>query len=250
MMCPHCMQDSKPTDPHMSDETFEKVLGFCEKASPLLVSVTGGEPTEHPQWHNFVKQLLQLPSRPLVSILTNGQWIEDKTTRLAMAALIRENKGRVMVQVYSNPKYYKDHEWTVSHKSQFKSIGCITEFDSPIVAMQDLGRARKNCQEEIAGSDHMPSCINSFMIAWQSRSFSEFLMKAVQVGKFCRPLIAVDGYIHMSESALCPPVAHIDDGPDGAFSKMRDAAPCGSCRLFENFADAMKLKDKLSIYKQ
>lgn len=45
---PHCMQDAKPDGKLMTDETFEKVLDFCREAKPLVVSVTGGEPTEHP----------------------------------------------------------------------------------------------------------------------------------------------------------------------------------------------------------
>lgn len=234
MGCPHCMQDATPRGKHMTEETFGQVLEFARQARPLVVSVTGGEPTEHPQWLSMTKALLALPTKPLVSILTNGAWIEDHETRIAMARLIRGAKGRVKVQVYSHPKYYKNHEWTMVHEAQYRSIGCIADFTDPIF-MQDLGRARKNCREEVAESDHVPSCINSHLIALQARSLPQFLSMAAQAGKFCRPLIDPDGGIHMSESWLCQRVAHVSDSADEAFRKMRSSRPCQGCQLYKNF---------------
>lgn len=234
MMCPHCMQDAKPSGKHMTDETFEKVLDFVREAKPLVVSVTGGEPTEHPRWAEMTRELLRMKPVALVNIVTNGAWIEDDGERLKMAKLVREAKGRVKVQVYSNPKYYQDHEWTVEHEQQYRSIGCIADFKSPIF-MQDLGRARSNCKEETEKSDHVPSCINSHLIALQARSLPHFLSMAAQAAKFCRPLIDPDGGIHMSESWLCPTVAHISDGVDEAFRKMKASRPCKGCKLYKNF---------------
>ena len=234
MACPHCMQNSTPHGKHMTEETFEQVLDFCKDARPLVVSITGGEPTEHPLWRAYTRAILELPTKPLVAILTNGAWIEDNKLRIDMARLIRESKGRVKVQVYSHPKYYRDHEWTTDHAAQYRSIGCLPNFTDPIF-MQDLGRARKNCQEETAQSDHVPSCINSHLIAIQAMSLPHFLSMAAQAGKYCRPLIDPDGGIHMSESWLCQTVAHVSDGIDEAFRKMLQSRPCKGCRLYRNF---------------
>lgn len=234
MACPHCMQDSKPDGSLMAQNTFEQVLDFCREAKPMVVIVTGGEPTEHPRWAVMVRELLRVKGVALVNVVTNGAWIDDREQRLRMARLIREAKGRVKVQVYSHPKYYQDHEWTVEHEQQYRSIGCIADFHSPIF-MQDLGRARKNCIEETEQSDHVPSCINSHLIAVQARSLPQFLTMAAQAAKFCRPLIDPDGGIHMSESWLCPAVAHVTDGVEEAFRKMQSARPCKGCRLYKNF---------------
>jgi hypothetical protein len=234
MGCKHCMQDASPKGKHMTDETFDQVTDFCMEAGPVVVNVTGGEPTEHPNWVDYVKTLYMLPSVKMVMILTNGAWIDDDGQRLAMAKLIRMGKGRIGVQVYSNPKYYPDHEWTVEHAARFRSIGIKPDFESPIF-MQDLGRARKNCQEEVRESDHVPSCINSHLAAMQTRSFHDFFMACLQAAKFCRPLIDPDGNIHMSESWLCPAVAHVSDGATEAFRKMRASRPCGGCQLYKNF---------------
>lgn len=234
MGCKHCMQEATARGRHMTRETFDEVLRFVSEAGPWVVCVTGGEPTEHPEWAEWTRELLRIGSVKVLSILTNGAWIEDKEQRLRMARLVRESKGRVKVQVYSNPLYYPDHEWTVEHEQQFRSIGCTPDFHSPIF-MQDLGRARKNCQRETAESDHVPSCINSHLLAVQARSMQQFLAMAVQAAKFCRPLIDPDGAIHMSESWLCPAVAHVGDGCDEAFRKMRQSRPCRGCRLYKNF---------------
>lgn len=236
MGCRHCMQDSNPNGRHMTTETFLDVLAFCRKAQPMVVNVTGGEPTEHPLWYEFARKMQGLPSVKALSILTNGAWIEDRKTRIDMAKLVRSGKGSVKVQVYSNPKYYRDHNWTVAHERQFRSIGCTPVFSSPIF-MQDLGRARKNCTEEVEESGHVPSCINSHLIAMQARSMRNFFEMCVGAAKFCRPLIDPDGGIHMSESWLCPAVAHVSDGVDAAFRKMRASRPCGGCRLYKNFVE-------------
>ena len=236
MECPHCMQESVPNGKHMTAETFAQVLAFCREALPLVVNITGGEPTEHPDWLRMVKCLLDLPSVHIVSILTNGAWIEDQAERIKMAKLIREAKGRVKVQVYSNPKYYQDHEWTVYHEAQFRSIGCTPDFNSPIF-MQDLGRARKNCLEETEKNMYVPSCINSHLIAIQAQTFQQFFAMCTMAAKFCRPLIDPDGNIHMSESWRCQAVAHVSDGADRAFQKMRQSRPCGGCRLYKNFVE-------------
>ena len=244
MGCPHCMQDSTSDGKHMTEETFQKVLDFVEEAKPLIVNVSGGEPTENPLWEFFVKELLRVNSVKIVTLLTNGSWIEDKETRLAVAKLRRNNKERFFVQVFTHPDYYKNDEWTVAHRTQFESIGCKADFDSPIF-MQDLGRARQNCQEEVSKSNHVPSCINSHLIAVQSKSMQRFLELSAQAGKFCRPLIDTEGYVHMSESHLCQSVAHIDDGVDEVFRKMRDSRPCKGCRLYKNFVYLHPLEMKV-----
>lgn len=236
MGCPHCMQDSKANGKHMTEETFLDVLKLCHKTNPRLISISGGEPLEHPNWSEIACSLLCVRSALFVNILTNGFWIEDDHTRFMMAKLIKQSKGRVKVQVYSHPDYYKNHEWTVEHEKQFKSIGCTPDFDSPIF-MQDLGRARKNCKAEVEKNSYVPSCINSHLIARQAHSLSHFLSMAAQAGKFCRPLIDVDGNIHMSESWLCQSVAHVSEDPAIIFKKMRESSPCGACKLYKNFVE-------------
>lgn len=234
MDCPHCMQDAKSDGRHMTDDTFGEVMRFAADARPLVVNITGGEPTEHPRWVEFTRQLLTLKSVAVATILTNGAWIDDSAQRMAMARLIREQRGRLKVQVYSNPRYYQDHEWTLEHESQYRSLGCTPDFESPIY-MQDLGRARLNCRQEVEENFCSPSCINSHLMAVQCTSLQHFFLMCAQAGKFCRPLIDPDGAIHMSESWLCPAVAHVSDGPDAAFLKMQQSRPCKSCRLYKNF---------------
>lgn len=236
MNCPHCMQDSLPEGKNMSEEIFREVLKICHASYPRVINMSGGEPLEHPEWQEIAWSLLSVRSALVVCILTNGSWIEDGRKRHLVARLIRENKGRLKVQVYSHPDYYKQHDWTVEHEKQFRSLGCITDFHSPIY-MQDLGRAKKNCVKEVEASNFVPSCINSHLIAKQSGSLIQFNDMCMQVGKVCRPLIDVDGYIHMSESWLCPSVAHVSDGPAEIFRKMKASKPCKGCRLYKNFQE-------------
>ena len=238
------MQESSPDGQHMTDETFQRVLSFCREAQPLVVNVTGGEPTEHPKWLSYSQQLLTIPSVQVLSIITNGAWIEDPKQRIAMAKFVRGAKGRVKVQVYSNPKYYRDHEWTVEHEQQFRSIGCTPDFHSPLF-MQDLGRARLNCQDEVKASRFVPSCINSHLMAVQASSLQHFFRMCISAAKFCRPLIDINGMVHMSESWRCPAVGNVADGADRVFREMRQSRPCKGCGLYKNFVELHPREAKL-----
>lgn len=244
MGCKHCMQDSTPKGKHMTNETFGQVIDFCMKSRPVIVSVTGGEPTEHPNWAEYVKSLYALPSVKCVAITTNGAWVTDEKQYATMAELVMRSMGGVQVQVYSNPKHYPNHEWTVEHADRFRSIGIEPDFESPTF-IQDLGRAHKNCQQEAAESLHAPSCINTHLIARQSRTFGEFFSKCILAAKFCRPLIDINGSIHMSESWLCPAVAHVRDGVAEALRKMQTSTPCGRCRLYKNFEQRFPVEMKI-----
>lgn len=50
-------------------------------------------------------------------------------------------------------------------------------------------------------------------------------------------LIQITNRCHMSESWLCPAVAHVSEGVAEVFRKMRASRPCGGCRLYRNFAE-------------
>ena len=98
MVCHHCMQNSTPSGEHMTWETFEQVVEFCRQARPLVVSITGGEPTEHPQWFSMAREMLQLPSVRLMANPTNKRAIEYYCERWARIHQIFDD-GRGCIKV-------------------------------------------------------------------------------------------------------------------------------------------------------
>lgn len=58
MGCSHCLENATPDGEHMSSETFKKVLNFMERINPTVVLITGGEPTDHPEFFEYMEQLM------------------------------------------------------------------------------------------------------------------------------------------------------------------------------------------------
>ena len=61
MLCPHCMQRSDAQQRHMSMETVEQCARHAEELGVMAVMISGGEPTEHPQFKEIVKRFLKFP---------------------------------------------------------------------------------------------------------------------------------------------------------------------------------------------
>lgn len=55
--CAHCMQCSHPQGKHMDMATFKNALKFARFLGVSSYIITGGEPTEHPQFYEFCETL-------------------------------------------------------------------------------------------------------------------------------------------------------------------------------------------------
>lgn len=80
--CAHCMQCSNPHGEHMDMTTFKNALRFARFLGVSSYIITGGEPTEHPQFYEFCEALNRFIKGSKVvggfSITSNGTWFPER----------------------------------------------------------------------------------------------------------------------------------------------------------------------------
>ncbi len=102
------MQCSHPQGEHMDMATFKNALRFARFLGVSSYIITGGEPTEHPQFYEFCETLNRfIKSGKEVgafTITSNGTWFPERKEEMEKLAQLDHY---VAMQVYTNPKWYK-----------------------------------------------------------------------------------------------------------------------------------------------
>ena len=227
------MDCSKPNEPHASLELLPHVANFYRFIGAPILVISGGEPTTHPNFayicEHFSKQ------RILFTITSNGTWVFDEEKRKQFEYVIRLLHF-VAAQIYTDKRFYRSYDKIKEHKEYFESLPHVCFEDTNMdMAMQDLGRARtyEPAQQIISEQNHAMSCINSTLIARQSKSIDSYRrnLRMALNRMFCKPLVDVNGNVHMSESWLCPSVGNVrDDYMKDIFENMQQFKPCMRCR--------------------
>lgn len=246
MQCPHCMQRSEPGKHFMMDmATFILSVNFANNLKASVVSISGGEPTQHPQLCEFVEILQNTNGKPpgrIVLLLSNGSFLLDDVKRNKIKQLIKDRKLDG-IQITSVPRLYKDwrkiHEAFKEYEDEFD--GKMTLFSDDIKPIKDLGRAHDNkdmFRDDFVDTSY-PSCFNGFSIIKQSETIDDFDFMSLRMQKFCSPVVDYKGYIHVSESVCCPSFGNVinciyDDGKS-VFDKMKKGKPCGRCYSYKKF---------------
>lgn len=236
--CAHCMQNSLPDGPHMTIETFRKALQFGAFLNTQVYVITGGEPTEHPQFGEFCRMLdrhiRKGKVKALFTVTSNGTWYPDREDEIERLANLETYAG---MQVYTNPKWYKDAEFIIAHKRQMERIPKVIVGTTDIRNMQDLGRARFNeqAQSEIDKNPYHMSCLNGHLMFAQVSPLHR-LKGQVKEGLLCRPMIDFRGNVHLSESWYCPSFGNVNtDMMTTIFNTLQRSKPCCKCKLGQKF---------------
>lgn len=58
MGCNHCIENATPDGEHMTIEVFENTLEFLKRINPFSILITGGEPTDSPNFFYIMKRLI------------------------------------------------------------------------------------------------------------------------------------------------------------------------------------------------
>jgi len=232
-MCPHCMDASTPDGGLMDDVTFGNVLRMAfENGCPHL-TITGGEPTEHPEFLNFCKRCSKAGIR--FTICSNGMWMGDEKKEWAFER-VSKLRCYVNAQIYTNPKWYRLHEETIAkykaQETRWKASGVLLDNRSEILAMKDIGRA-KDCPEAIAetkASKYHSSCLAAHVTAVQVESMCELFEAMMAQHRFCSPMVDWKGDFHASESWLCQSFGNVNrDSAETLFKNLQKGRPCGGC---------------------
>ena len=118
------MQESTENGCHMSEEVFAKAVEFGVWSGALTFNISGGEPTEHPNFEDFINLLNDRLSnvytefgRPLFTIESNGEWARDIRKTNAVKRVLK-HKMLAGFQVSSFKGLYKNYDFIQKYKNK------------------------------------------------------------------------------------------------------------------------------------
>lgn len=165
---------------------------------------------------------------------SNGSFKGDADKVRDVAALL-ELECVYGLQIRTDKHYYLHYQETLSDRT-LRELPKTKVFDGGIELLYPLGRAVKNYPDKINRTRY-PSCSNVFRYSRQCpESDLMGLIHYLQVvrGKFCKPTIDVNGYLHAGESWQCVNFGHVSDSSDRLFQKLMEEKPCNKCGLVKN----------------
>lgn len=244
--CAHCMQCSNPHGEHMDMTNFKNALRFARFLGVSSYIITGGEPTEHPQFYEFCEALNRFIKGSKVvggfSITSNGTWFPERKAEMEELAKLDHYVG---MQVYTNPKWYKDTSFILEHKDEIDAIPKVFVDTHEIQSMQDLGRAKTNeqAQIEVANNRYHMSCLNGHLLFKQTSSTRKLTGLDRQPGVMCKPCVDYKGNVHLSESHLCQSFGNVNENYWlEIFNNLRNSKPCCKCALGQKFLKSTDIK--------
>jgi len=234
MGCPHCVIDSSgPKGAHMTEETFEEALKFREVIGSRIVVVSGGEPTEHPQFFGLMrKAVATVPDHVCAFVVaSNGLFALDDFKYERMCRLVDDSQGFITVQVTNDVKYYP------------RSLAHIqSRFQRPNWAFVDslfqLTPCRRTRENNLTATRRAPLCFNlraHTRIGGLASAVAglEGLMRA------CCPSINIDGTVRAGEGDTCHELGDVRSEFETIEEKLV-LMRCGACGLRNNLKDYEK----------
>lgn len=234
--CPHCIDDAKPDGKHMSFKTLEASMEFLIKNNIYhSIIVTGGEPTEHPEFPKFMGYIIGTLAKhnlkSMVTVTTNGFWILENEENREVCKQIANgvNDIRVQFQVSADKRYYPKRLDVTKRIWREKGF---TLCDDCIISIYPQGRAKTNNLEWSAKGS---KCFNVRALSKQLPNPTlETLVAGLYVNlKFCTPSIKINGDIVLGESVLCPTCASIYDNPNDIIKKIQNFK-CHGCDIIND----------------
>lgn len=184
MECDHCMNESDSNGDHMTDDIYTACLDFISKYENKIF-ISGGEPTEHPCFIDYVKIAQEHGFN--VQVGSNGMFFNKSEEYINQIMNLNAD-----IWVTHDPKFYK------------KSINIPVKYSSSkllhieqVYSIKNFGRAAVN---NIATDYSSHWCDDfrekiykhsSFKVAMQKRHYS------------CRPSISINGDITMGCTSCC-----------------------------------------------
>jgi len=229
MNCTHCMNRATADGEHMTEQTLDDALDFLINNNAYhSIMVTGGEPTEHPE---FVKMMGKIISKMscqsypcVITITTNGFWCLEHPEEAKKIA-VETGYVKVFWQVSTDRRFYPKELPT--HKKLWREPGFCLCTDC-VTALYPQGRALDNYPDLCTAK--ASKCFNVRALTKQlpNPSVESIVRELLNKQKFCTPAIRVDGSISLGESDLCPKMASIYDNPDEIIKKIKEFK-CHQC---------------------
>jgi hypothetical protein len=224
MGCKHCMIDkSGPGGEHMGLDVFRQALEFVEASQAYVLSISGGEPFDHPEISEILSMAAGLQHRrsTIVTVCSNGLFALD-SEKLKIA------RGCGLVIQVTNDRRFYGRDLSLA-KHMFELPGMC--FEDKIRLVVPCRRTREN---NIEATRVSPMCFNLRSTVRQL-GYMAGLNVLQRSGKFCTPSINTDGSIVAGEADTCFKIGDVSMRPEdvGEFIKQ---VQCNKCGLRNNLA--------------
>lgn len=256
LACEHCMQNASPNRKEfMSHEMFRKCLDFAKKNNAFMIGLSGGEPTTHPLFFEFLQETAD--NGFYVTIISNGSFLSDNAFTQRLAEIVSYYISSICVQVTSIKGLYANYDEIHSKQCQ-ENLSLLANccmvyehYDFNELSIKPFGRAAAGKYYRIAEErfKHLyPSCANSGLIVAQlpDKIRQMGICKVMEQQKrFCLPIINWKGDIRMGESEQCKVVANVEEPFNDIIEKIIAFRPCGGCASFKwHFSTPTSDRDK------
>lgn len=234
MNCSHCMIDaSGPEGEHMTHDTFERALDLRARLEARITMLSGGEPTDHPDFFELATKALEAISDSLgVYILaSNGLFVLDDQKYADMCELTQKGCGFLVVQITNDSRYYS------------RNLALVQErFDLPHWRFTDHLRqimpCRRTHENNIEPSRVVPLCANL-----RANTRRHGLLRSVvaleSVMRTCSPSVSVDGSVRAGEMDTCYKIGDVTDSVETLESNLVNMT-CNACGLRDNLKPDLK----------
>lgn len=227
MGCNHCMSDCTPSGQHMSFEVLKDVVKFRNIYGGPIMLLSGGEPTEHPNFKDFLKYtLLNTSSDSKIIVTTNGLWLTENVSYIK--EINEKYSYKCEFQVVVDDRYYPIHVDESSEVFKLSNVHLCRD----VMNIYPQGRALKN---NLPFRAKASKCFNLRAMVKQLKGRSlidVFSMMNVR-GFFCTPNIDINGSIKLGESSLCPVCSSIYESEENILTAI-EKFQCHSCDFINN----------------
>jgi sulfur carrier protein ThiS len=236
MNCNHCFDNASPDGKHMNFDTFRDSLKFISKSSAKMILLTGGEPSEHPQFIEIVELLKRKMERPeLLIIASNGMFLHNKEYTKEILSL------GIQIQITNDKRFYPQSVPVIEHEN----LCYINE----IQHLFPLGRAVTNnlSMDDMEVKLVYPKCFNarSIIRSGHITNFQDLMeFYETRLQKFCIPSIDVSGGVHIGEADECFQIGTVTSNLKSMFNRIKsmEIGDCNKCGLEENLkGDYLKI---------
>ena len=207
MNCPHCLDDAQENSTKIMDfKTFKRSLQFIAKHDNFVM-ITGGEPTEHPQFWNYLEYVTKkFKNDFIITVATNGMNLDKDDGILYYKIKSLSEIAPISFQVTCDKRYYT--KYIIDKSNKIFSLPNVVLVDNIGDKIYPQGRALKNNYDYFVKA---PKCFNFRSAIRTCKDIDIAISTLRSRGYYCTPQISYDGYIRCGESTLCPKVAHICD---------------------------------------
>lgn len=174
---------------------FQDAIQFSlERAYPLPIMLSGGEPTEHPDFLHFVDYAIEQVQKKggTLMVMSNGDWLSQNTSFLKDISMRR--LPRFSIQVVIDDRYYPKHVNT----NVLRNYDCV-RLCQDVQHIYPQGRALVN---KLPYDAKASKCFNARAVVKQLDfvSYQDLVLRySLPYQKYCSPNIDMHGNIRVGE---------------------------------------------------